>query len=114
MLKVKHVRTADVVVAGWRPYKNAAPDGSPMLGALLLGLYDEEGTLHNVGAAGAFSRENRIALAKELAALEIGPDDDHPWKWGLPRAKGCLACNRAGRARRIWDSIRYDRSWWLR
>ena len=82
MLKVKHVRTADVVVAGWRPYKNTAPDGSAMVGALLLGLYDDDGTLHNVGAAGAFSRENRIALAKELAALEIGPDDDHPWKWG--------------------------------
>ncbi len=81
MLKVKHVRTADVVVAGWRPYKNAAPDGSAMLGALLLGLYDDDGVLHNVGAAGAFSRDNRIALAKELAAIEVGPDDDHPWKW---------------------------------
>lgn len=81
MLKVKHVRTADVVVAGWRPYKNAAPDGSPMLGALLLGLYDDEGMLHNVGAAGAFTRENRIALVQELAPIEIGPDDDHPWKW---------------------------------
>jgi ATP-dependent DNA ligase len=81
MLKVKHVRTADVVVAGWRPYKNPAPDGSEMVGALLLGLYDESGVLHNVGAAGAFSRENRIALAKELAPIEIGPDDEHPWKW---------------------------------
>ena len=37
--------------------------------------------LHNVGAAGSFTRDNRIALAKELAAIEIGPDDDHPWKW---------------------------------
>jgi len=82
MLKVKHVRTADVVVAGWRPYKNAAPDGSAMVGALLLGLYDEDGMLHNVGAAGSFTREVRMALAKELAAIEIGPDDDHPWKWG--------------------------------
>ncbi len=81
MLKVKHVRTADVVVAGWRPYKNPAPDGSEMVGALLLGLYDESGVLHNVGAAGAFSRENRMALAKELAPIEIGPDDEHPWKW---------------------------------
>jgi ATP-dependent DNA ligase len=81
MLKVKHVRTADVVVAGWRPYKNAAPDGSPMLGALLLGLYDDAGVLHNVGAAGSFTRDNRIALAKELAEIEVGPDDDHPWKW---------------------------------
>jgi ATP-dependent DNA ligase len=81
MLKVKHVRTADVVVAGWRPYKTPAPDGSAMVGALLLGLYDEAGVLHNVGAAGAFSRDMRLALAKELAAIEVGPDDPHPWKW---------------------------------
>jgi len=81
MLKVKHIRTADVVVAGWRPYKNTAPDGSLMLGALLLGLYDEAGVLHNVGAAGAFSQETRTALAKELGSIEVGPDDDHPWKW---------------------------------
>ena len=81
MLKVKHVRTADVVVAGWRPYKNTAPDGSPMVGALLLGLYDDDGMLHNVGAAGAFSRENRIALASELASIEVGPEEDHPWRW---------------------------------
>lgn len=81
MLKVKHVRTADVVVAGWRPYKTPAPDGSDMVGALLLGLYDDQGVLHNVGAAGAFSREMRQALAKELASIEIGPDDPHPWRW---------------------------------
>jgi ATP-dependent DNA ligase len=87
MLKVKHVRTADVVVAGWRPYKNTAPDGSPMLGALLLGLYDEAGVLHNVGAAGAFSRENRIALVRELASIEVGPDEDHPWKWGAAQGQ---------------------------
>lgn len=82
MLKVKHVRTADVVVAGWRPYKNPAPDGSEMLGALLLGLYDEDGVLHNVGAAGSFSQENRIALARELSQIETGPDEEHPWAWG--------------------------------
>lgn len=81
MLKVKHVRTADVVVAGWRPYKNPGPDGEAIVGALLLGLFDEEGHLHNVGAAGAFSREARISLAQELAAIEIGPDDPHPWRW---------------------------------
>ena len=82
MQKVKHVRTADVVVAAWRPYKNPAPDGSEMVGALLLGLYDDNDVLHNVGAAGAFSREMRIGLAKELAAIEVGPEDDHPWSWG--------------------------------
>ena len=81
MLKVKHVRTADVVVAGWRPYKNPGPDGEAIVGALLLGLFDEDGRLHNVGAAGAFSREARISLAQELAAIEMGPDDPHPWRW---------------------------------
>jgi ATP-dependent DNA ligase len=81
MLKVKHVRTADVVVAGWRAHKNPGPDGEPMVGALLLGLYDDDGVLHNVGAAGAFSAKVRVELARELAAIEAGDDEPHPWRW---------------------------------
>ena len=91
MLKVKYVRTADVVVAGWRPYKECGPRRiadarSPAARSVRRG-----GNLCIVvGAAGAFSRENRIALAKELAASRSAPDDDHPWKWGFrgPKVPG--------------------------
>lgn len=104
--KVKHVRTADVVVAAWRPYKNPAPDGSEIVGALLLGLYDDNGVLHNVGAAGAFSREMRIGLAKELAAIEVGTGLTNTRGPGAPRKVSAYpACSRGGAARRTWDSI---------
>lgn len=79
MLKVKHVRTADVVVAGWREYKDTTADGRPMVGALLLGLYDDAGVLHNVGSAGSFTRKNREALVETLAELEPAAEDEHPW-----------------------------------
>src|SRR5215475_4058058 len=66
MIKVKHARTADCVVAGFRWHKNGA--GS-MIGSLLLGLYDEEGTLHHVGVAAAFTNAMRRQLVTELASL---------------------------------------------
>ena len=49
------VSTADVVVAGWRPHKTAAPDGSPLLGSLLLGAYDAQGRLHHLGVSSSFT-----------------------------------------------------------
>src|SRR5271165_3261972 len=64
MLKVKHARTADCVVAGFRLYKD-----SPDVGSLLLGLYDEEGTLHHVGIASGFTAAKRRALVAEVAPL---------------------------------------------
>ncbi len=80
MLKVKHARTADCVVAGWRPYKQRGPDGQEVLGSLLLGLYDEDGVLQSVGVAVSFPMKRRIELARELAPLAAG--DDHPWaRW---------------------------------
>jgi ATP-dependent DNA ligase len=60
MLKVKHVRTADCVVAGFRWYK----DMSDAIGSLLLGLYDDEGVLHHVGVTSAFTMATRKALAE--------------------------------------------------
>ncbi len=79
MLKLKHARTADAVVAAWRAYKQPGPDGQPVVGSLLLGLYDDAGTLHHIGVAASFPMARRAELAAELAALEAGPDDDHPW-----------------------------------
>jgi ATP-dependent DNA ligase len=80
MLKVKHERTADCVVAGFRWHKSGG-----VIGSLLLGLYDEEGTLHHVGVAAAFSMARRRELVDELAPLREGALDDHPWAgWASP------------------------------
>jgi ATP-dependent DNA ligase len=77
LLKIKHERTADVVVAGFRWHKNGR---GTLVGSLLLGLYDAEGTLHHVGVTAAFTMERRRALAAELAPLREGALDEHPWK----------------------------------
>jgi ATP-dependent DNA ligase len=76
MIKVKHARTADCVVAGLRWHKS----GKDALGSLLLGLYDERGVLQHVGVASAFSMATRKALVKELAPLRENAIDDHPWR----------------------------------
>jgi ATP-dependent DNA ligase len=79
MLKVKHARTADCVVAGWRPHKQAGPDGREILGSLMLGLYDDDGVLQSVGVAASFTMTRRAELVDQLAPLALGPDDEHPW-----------------------------------
>jgi ATP-dependent DNA ligase len=76
MFKVKHVRTADCVVAGYRVHKQ----DQGAIGSLLLGLYDEVGELANVGVVGAFPMERRRQLFKELQPL-VTSFDDHPWDW---------------------------------
>ncbi|RPJ85557.1 MAG: ATP-dependent DNA ligase [Acidobacteria bacterium] len=76
MIKVKHQRTADCVVAGFRWYKGA----QGAVGSLLLGLYDNAGTLQHVGVTSAFSLETRKKLAAELAPLRKDAIDDHPWR----------------------------------
>lgn len=73
--KVKHKRTADVVVAGYRMHK----DGSGV-GSLLLGVHDEDGRLHHLGVASAFSAAKRAELVGELAPYEEGALEDHPWR----------------------------------
>jgi ATP-dependent DNA ligase len=74
MLKVKHERTAEFVVAGYRIHKSGEGVGS-----LMLGLYDNEGRLHHVGVIGAFSVVRRRELLTELAPyFDLGPDA-HPW-----------------------------------
>jgi len=78
LLKVKHSRTADVVVAGWRAHKNAAADGSPLVGSLLLGIYDEHGVLHHVGVASSFTAARRRELVDLLTPYESDVGS-HPW-----------------------------------
>ena len=79
MLKVKHARTADVVVAGWRPHKHKGPDGQDVVGSLMLGLHDDSGRLQSVGVAASFTMARRAELVAELAPYTLGPDDEHPW-----------------------------------
>jgi ATP-dependent DNA ligase len=77
MIKVKHTRTADCVVAGFRWHKNGA---GTMVGSLLLGLYDDAGTLHHVGVAAAFTNAARKQLVTELAPLRKDALQGHPWR----------------------------------
>jgi ATP-dependent DNA ligase len=81
MTKIKHERTADCVVAGYRVHKSS-PD---VLGSLLLGLYDDAGILASVGVVGSFTMARRRALFSELQPL-ITDVDDHPWAWAQQEA----------------------------
>jgi len=76
MFKIKHVRSADCVVAGFRWHKS----GKDTLGSLLLGLYDDEGTLQHVGVTSAFTMQMRKQLVKELAPLRKDALARHPWR----------------------------------
>ena len=77
MIKIKHARTADCVVAGLRWHLNTEPGTA--VGSLLLGLYDDQGRLNHVGVAGAFPVAQRQAMAEELAPLLKDAEADHPW-----------------------------------
>jgi len=77
MIKVKHARTADVVLAGYRRHK-ASTTKAPLLGSMILGLFDDESTLHQVGVAASFKSAVRASLVEELADLVVDPSE-HPW-----------------------------------
>jgi ATP-dependent DNA ligase len=76
MFKVKHARTADCVVAGFRWHKS----GKDAIGSLLLGLYDDSGRLHHVGVTSSFTMAKRRELVSELAPLRRQAIDGHPWR----------------------------------
>jgi ATP-dependent DNA ligase len=109
LLKVKHARTADVVVAGWRPYKHPGPDGAPIVGSLLLGLFDADGRLHHVGVASAFTAARRAALVAELQPYAEVDPDDHPWA-GWLQATGYADGARVPGAVSRWTGSK-DLSW---
>jgi ATP-dependent DNA ligase len=77
MFKIKHERTADCVVAGYRLHKS----GPDAIGSLLLGLYDDNGNLASVGVVGAFPMAKRRELFQEVQPL-VTTFDGHPWNWG--------------------------------
>ncbi|AXE23831.1 ATP-dependent DNA ligase [Streptomyces globosus] len=74
MFKIKHERTADVVVAGFRFHKSG-----PIVGSLLLGLHDDRGALQHVGVCAAFPMKRRAELVGELAPLRMEDVSNHPW-----------------------------------
>ncbi|MFF1277333.1 ATP-dependent DNA ligase [Streptomyces marokkonensis] len=74
MFKIKHERTADVVVAGYRLHKSG-----PVVGSLLLGLYDDGGRLQHVGVSAAFPMKRRAELIEELEPLRMDDVSGHPW-----------------------------------
>ena len=81
MFKIKHERTADCVVAGYRVHKS----GDDAIGSLLLGLYKDDGTLASVGVIGAFPMAKRQQLFIELQPL-VTTFDGHPWNWAAHKA----------------------------
>ena len=108
MIKVKHRRTADCVVAGFRWHKNGA---GTMVGSLLLGLYDEEGMLQHVGVTAAFTTPVRKELAALLTPLREDALAGHPWRgWAEAGAKGQRlpgATSRWNRGKDLsWEPVR--------
>lgn len=74
MLKIKHERTADCVVAGYRLHKSG-----PVVGSLLLGLFNDDGALQHVGVSASFPMKRRAELIEELAPLRLDDVSGHPW-----------------------------------
>jgi ATP-dependent DNA ligase len=112
MFKIKHVRTADCVVAGFRWHKTGP---GTLVGSLLLGLYDQAGALQHVGVTSSFTMAKRKALAAELAPLQKGAMDDHPWReWAqadgsdMKRMPGAQSRWSAGKDL-SWEPLRIER-----
>ncbi len=102
MVKVKHERTIDCVVAGFRRHK----DGNG-IGSLLLGLYDDDGELHHVGVTGSFTAAKRTELVEFLKPYQANALDGHPWAgWAAMSASGTASAPTGNR----WNAKK-DMSW---
>ena len=117
MLKIKHQRTADCVVAGFRWHKNGP---GTHVGSLLLGLFDDAGSLHHVGVTSSFTWDKRAALTELLAPLRENATDGHPWQeWAEWSAMGTAdasgqrlpgATSRWNRGKDLsWEPLRPER-----
>jgi ATP-dependent DNA ligase len=111
MIKVKHARTAECVVAGFRWHKS----GKDAVGSLLLGLYDGRGVLQHVGVTSSFTMAMRKQLVTELAPLRKNPLKNHPWKeWAQvegsehTRMPGAQSRWSAGKDL-SWEALRIER-----
>ena len=112
MIKIKHARTADCVVAGFRWHK--AGKGT-LVGSLLLGLYDDNGRLHHVGVTSSFTMARRKELAAELAPLRERAMDEHPWREWAEAYEGEITRMPGGQSRwsagkdLSWEPLRIER-----
>ena len=105
LLKIKHRRTLDVVVAGWRGH--AKDPGE--VGSLLLGLYDDQGRLHHVGSASGLSAARRREITAHLAAFDLPADITHPWLAETPGVRRPGEVNRWNRGRdHTWHPLLPD------
>jgi ATP-dependent DNA ligase len=108
MIKVKHSRTADCVVAGFRWHKTGP---GTMIGSLLLGLYDDHGDLHHVGVTAAFTNAMRKQLVEELAPLRKNALEGHPWRdWAEAQSEASAKAQRLPGATSRWNRGK-DMSW---
>jgi ATP-dependent DNA ligase len=111
MLKVKHARTAECVVAGFRWHKS----GHDAVGSLLLGLYDMKGTLHHVGVTSSFTMAARRQLVAELAPLRRNALANHPWREWADAGGGEMTRMPGGQSRwsagkdLSWEPLRIER-----
>ncbi len=111
MHKIKHRRTADCVVGGFRWHKNGW--GSEV-GSLLLGLHDTSGVLHHVGVASSFSMKHRVELLEQLAPWRASELNSHPWKsWRTESTHAGkrlpAAASRWNRGKKLdWQPLRTD------
>lgn len=108
MIKVKHTRTADCVVAGFRWHKNGE---RTMIASLLLGLYDANGVLQHVGVTSAFTNAVRKQLVTDLAPLRENALADHPWRaWAAAQSEANEKGQRMPGAGSRWNRGK-DMSW---
>jgi ATP-dependent DNA ligase len=106
--KIKHARTADCVVAGFRWHKNGP---GTLVGSLLLGLYGDDGRLNHVGITSSFTMEKRRALVEELAPLRENALEGHPWaEWAAWEAQQRAEGQRMPGMKSRWNADR-DLSW---
>ena len=107
MLKVKHERDCDCVVAGFRWHKN----GEGTVGSLLLGLFDDSGSLQHVGVCASFTAQKRVELAEFLAPYREGALIDHPWRsWAEHSLEAAEAGQRMPGGQSRWSNGK-DLSW---
>ena len=103
LVKVKHQRTLDAVVAGWRPHTSS----SEQVGSLLLGLYDDDMRLHHVGVSSGFGARRRAELFDELRDFALAEGQPHPWHSAEPGTRLPGAVNRWSRGRDAsWRPLR--------